>query len=94
MICTKFLISALLIPEAELFLTNHIALVVLAAALISDMCLDSEPYHGEVFDAKICRIDATDDTKPATIIDCLSDILKLGPKSGQREVFAVDEIAI
>ena len=75
-------------------LTEHVALVILAAALISDVSLNSEPDHGEIFDAEVAGVDPADNAKSSTIVDGLPDILELGSEGGQREVVAGDGITI
>ena len=82
------------VPKLSSSLTKHVSPVVLASALISNMCLDSEPDHCEVLDGEITGIDAADDAESSAIVNCLSDVPELSSKSGQREVFAVDGITI
>lgn len=93
--CTKLVISTALHGRgASSLLTQHVALVILAAALIGDVSLNSEPDHGEIFDAEITGVDPADNAKSSTIVDGLPDILELGTEGGQREVVAGDGITI
>lgn len=75
-------------------LTEHVALVILTAALISNMCLDSEPDHCQVLNSEITGIDPTNDAKSSSIVNFSSDIPELASESGQREVLAGDGITI
>lgn len=68
--------------------------MVLTATLINDVCLDSKPHHGELFDREVLGADSSDDREALAIVQLVTNASKLGGQSRKGKVLNVDQVTV
>lgn len=68
--------------------------MVLTATLVNNVCLDSKPHHGELFNREVLGADSSDDRKALAVVQLVANPGKLGGQRGKGKVLNIDQVAV